>query len=234
MSSARSGSRLHIIQNDSDVPPGTLLEFLKAPYILHHPYNAEKLPLPENISALIVMGGSMGANDDQRYPFLTDLKVLIHQVVEAGIPYLGICLGGQLLAAACGAQVVSQRWEELGFVSVDLTAAGKSDQLFRGVPETFTTFQWHHDSFDIPADGVVLASSTACPHQAFRVGPSAWGVQFHPEVTEAIIRDWCAWGRSTRGRVEELVAAFSRAEDVYRTTTRQIIDNFILCAGLKP
>ena len=234
MDNVRASSRLHIIQNDPEVPPGTILDFLKSPYSLHHPYNGEKLPQPENISALIVMGGAMGANDDQRYPFLTDLKNVIRQVVEAGIPYLGICLGGQLLAAACGAQVVSQRWEELGFLSVDLTIAGKKDVLFRGVSETFTTFQWHHDSFDIPADGVLLASSTACPHQAFRIGNSAWGVQFHPEVTETIIRDWCAWGRSTRGRAAELATEFSRTEEEYRTTTRQIIDNFILCAGLKP
>jgi GMP synthase-like glutamine amidotransferase len=234
MDHARADSRLHIIQNDPEVPPGTILDFLKCPYSLHHPYNGEKLPQPDSISALIVMGGAMGANDDQRYPFLTDLKVLIRQVVEAGIPYLGICLGGQLLAAACGAQVVSQRWEELGFLPVYLTAAGKADRLFSGVSKTFTTFQWHHDSFDIPADGVLLASSTACAHQAFRVGTSAWGMQFHPEVTKAIIRNWCAWDCSTQGRVEELTAAFSRAEEEYRTTTRQIIDNFMLSTGLKP
>ncbi|HIJ94267.1 MAG TPA: type 1 glutamine amidotransferase [Desulfuromonadales bacterium] len=234
MSYAQSGRSLHIIQNDPEVPPGTILEFLKTPYSLHHPFRGEKLPQPEQISSLIIMGGAMGAHDDLRYPFLTDLKILIRQVVEAGIPYLGICLGGQLLAAACGAQVVSQRWEELGFLSVDLSAAGKRDGLFSGVSETFTSFLWHHDSFDIPADGVLLASSEVCPHQAFRVGTSAWGVQFHPEVTEAIIRNWCAWDRSTRGRVEELAAAFSRAEEEYRATTRQIIDNFMLSVGLKP
>ena len=126
-----------------------------------------------------------------------DLKNLIRAVVAARIPYLGICLGGQLLAAALGAEVVSKRWEELGTLPVSLTADGEEDLLFIGIAETFTTFQWHHDSFDIPDGGVLLASSALCRHQAFRVGNSAWGLQFHPEVTEQIIRNWSAWDPGT-------------------------------------
>ncbi len=78
----------------------------------------------------------------------------------------------------------------------------------------YATFQWHHDSFDMPAEGVLLASSPACPHQAFRIGPCAWGVQFHPEMTEEIIRAWCAWDRATRGRADELVAAWQAEESL--------------------
>ena len=86
---------LHIIQNDPEVPPGNISEHLSIPYALHHPYRGEKLPEVDEISALIVLGGAMGANDDQRYPFLVDLKALIRRVVAAGRPYLGVCLGGQ-------------------------------------------------------------------------------------------------------------------------------------------
>jgi GMP synthase-like glutamine amidotransferase len=131
---------LHIIQNDPHVPPGNLIDALTDPYIIHHPNLGEPLPQLQQISALIVMGGSMGANDDRKYPFLADLKMLIRQIVSAGIPYLGICLGGQLLAAALGAQVVSGRWQESGFLPVQLNAAGQGDALFSGLPETFTTF----------------------------------------------------------------------------------------------
>jgi GMP synthase-like glutamine amidotransferase len=218
---------LHIIQNDPEVPPGNIVDHLTIPHVVHHPYRDGVLPEPEEISALIVMGGSMGANDDQRHPFLRDLKNLIRTVVAARIPYLGVCLGGQLLAAALGAKVVSNRWEELGTLDVSLTDAGKTDRLFAGIPESFSTFQWHHDSFDIPERGVLLASSAACPHQAFRVGDSAWGVQFHPEVTEPIIRDWCAWDRSTSAKADELLAHFSRESEYYRTTSRQLVVNFI-------
>ena len=223
---------LHIIQNDPDVPPGNILDHLTIPYAIHHPYRGEQLPKTGQITALIVMGGAMGANDEHSYPFLGDLKNLVRNVVADRTPYLGICLGGQLLASALGAPVVSHRWEERGTLNVSLTEEGKADRLFRGVPEIFSTFQWHHDSFDLPDDGVLLASSAACPHQAFRVGESAWGLQFHPEVTEAIIRDWCAWDSSTEEITAELIARFSGEADSYRETSRWIMHNFLQVAGL--
>ncbi len=223
---------LHIIQNDPEVPPGNLLDYLSIPHAVHHPYRGESLPEVGDIAALIVMGGVMGANDDARYPFLTDLKSLIRSIVAARIPYLGICLGGQLLAAALGAEVVSHRWEELGTMNVSLTAEGKADHLFEGVDEVFSTFQWHHDSFDIPDDGVLLATSAACRHQAFRAGDSAWGVQFHPEVTETIIREWCAWDRSTSAQAEELIELFSSKKECYLTTARLLWNNFLLNSGM--
>jgi GMP synthase-like glutamine amidotransferase len=117
-------------------------------------------------------------------------------------------------------------------LNVSLSQEGKSDRLFSGIPDEFTTFQWHHDSFDIPVDGVLLASSPACPHQAFRVGESAWGLQFHPEVTEPIIRDWCAWDSSTAARTEELVSAFTGDGAAYGATARQFLHNFLQIAGI--
>ncbi|MFZ4857410.1 MAG: type 1 glutamine amidotransferase [Desulfuromonadaceae bacterium] len=218
---------LHIIQNDPEVPPGNLLDHLTIPYIVHHPYRGDSLPESGKITALIVMGGAMGANDDARFPFLADLKNLIRSVVAARVPYLGVCLGGQLLAAALGADVVSYRWEELGTLDVSLTPEGSKDRLFEGIAAEFKTFQWHHDSFDIPVGGVLLASSAACPHQAFRVGSSAWGVQFHPEVTEPIIRDWCAWSRSTAERADTLVDEFSNSADGYAAHSRRLVTNFV-------
>lgn len=224
---------LHIIQNDPEVPPGNLSEFLAIPYFLCHPYRGDRLPSVDDCSALIVLGGAMGANDDQKHPFLADLKRLIRSVVEAGIPYLGICLGGQLLAAALGAQVASRRWAELGTLPVQLTEAGRQDQLFNDIADQFTTFQWHHDSFDIPAGTVLLASSSACPHQAFRVGRNAWGLQFHPEVTEAIIRDWAAWDPETALQSDKLLELFTAQAEDYRRTARRLLDTFLKTAGLE-
>jgi len=223
---------LHIIQNDPEVPPGSITAQLTLPYCVHHHYLDGRLPRLEDISALIVLGGAMGANDDCKHPFLAELKALIRTVVAAGVPYFGVCLGGQLLAAALGANVASNRWEEIGNFSADLTAEGKMDLLFKGISPEFATFQWHHDSFDLPAGGVLLASSAACPHQAFRVGDSAWGVQFHPEVTEEIIRCWSAWDKSTSGRVEELVAGFKAEAESYRVTVGRLMKNFLLFAKL--
>jgi GMP synthase-like glutamine amidotransferase len=225
---------LHIVQNDPEVPPGTVDEYLDAAgiaYCLHHPYSGDPLPDVRDVSALIVMGGAMGADDDLRYPFLSDLKIFIRQVVSSGIPYLGICLGGQLLAAALGARVESNRWEELGSMKVALTAEGRRDALFEGLPVDFDTFQWHHDSFDLPEGAVLLASSTVCRHQAFRVGSAAWGTQFHPEVTELIIRDWCKWDPATSARIDELLADFRTIEIPYRAAAKRMLANFLLTAG---
>ena len=221
---------LHIIQNDPEVPPGNIirnLDDLGLPYFLHQPYLGEPLPDLRDISTLIVMGGAMGANDDAKHPFLKELKHFIRKVVEQGKPYLGICLGGQLLAAALGARIASHRWEELGTLDVELTEEGRGDRLFAGVDAKFATFQWHHDSFDLPLGGVLLATSPACPHQAFRIGPCAWGTQFHPEVNEELIRTWCAWDPATKARSEELVAAWQAEEEGYERTARQILANFL-------
>lgn len=222
---------LHIVQNDHQVPPGTLLENLATTPPVHHLYRGDRPPELREVSALIVLGGSMGAGDDDRHPFLPVLRSFIGRVVDAGIPFLGICLGGQLLSAATGGRVVSGRWEEMGTQRATLTGEGRNDRLFRGFPESFITFQWHHDSFDIPAGGVHLASSAACPHQAFRIGERAWGVQFHPEVTENIIRDWCAWDETTRSRSDEMIAAFKQREKEYRATAACLLDNFLATAG---
>jgi GMP synthase-like glutamine amidotransferase len=218
----------HIIQNDPEVPPGnvaTNLRDMGIPVRVCRPYK-EPLPSLEETTALIVLGGAMCANDDQLHPFLTQVKGLIRETAARSVPYLGICLGGQLLAAALGGKVMANRWGELGMLEVELTTPGREDRLFAGLSSRFATFQWHHDSFDLPAEGILLASSPACPHQAFRIGPCAWGVQFHPEMTEEIIRAWCAWDRATRGRADELVAAW-QAEESYGLTAGRLLENFV-------
>jgi GMP synthase-like glutamine amidotransferase len=228
---------LHLIQNDPEVPPGNISEYLERErvlYTVHHPYLGDPLPDIRDLSAVIVLGGAMGADDDLRYPFLTELKSYIRNVVSADIPYLGICLGGQLLASALGVPVVSQRWEELGSLPVFLNSEGCTDRLFDGVDTPFCSFQWHHDSFDIPETGILLASSPVCPHQTFRYGRSAWGLQFHPEVTERIIRDWCAWDSMAEERIDEQVAAFRLQEKEYRAVSQRLLANFLNAAGLHP
>lgn len=226
---------LHIIQNDPEVPPGNLAEILAdqgVPFQLHHLYRDEVLPTADDITALIVLGGAMGANDDDRFPFLSPLKQLIRSCLSHGISYLGICLGGQLLATASGTPVVSCRWEELGTLQITLTHKGEADPFFHGIPSPFSTFQWHHDSFDLPAEATLLAVSPACPHQAFRLGSNAWGLQFHPEVTEQIIRAWAAWDPDTACRTDELVSAFQAQQSSYQHTAKRMLQNFLQTAGL--
>ena len=226
---------LYIIQNDPEVPPGNITDTLGSHGVSFrtlHPYAGDPLPELSDCAALIVLGGSMGANDDLRHPFLTPLKALIRNAVLAGTPYLGICLGGQLLAEALETAVVSHRWEEMGTLPVPLVPERGADPLFAGIDSPFISFQWHHDSFDLPSGATLLASSGVCPHQAFRAGKSAWGLQFHPEVTEAIIRSWCAWNRETGSRADELVADFRQHHLAYLRTAETVWTNFLQQAGL--
>jgi len=228
---------LHIIQNDPEVPPGNISENLDAAgifYCIHHPYLGDPLPEARDVTALIVLGGAMGANDDERHPFLIQVKLFIRQIVKAGTPYLGICLGGQLLAAALGGAVASNRWEELGSLPVAVNDAGRGDVLFSALSPLFTTFQWHHDSFDIPEGGVLLAGSEGCAHQAFRVGECAWGTQFHPEVTEDIVRAWCRWERETAHREEELAGGWLEGRMEYECIARHLLHSFLSLAGIYP
>ncbi len=227
---------LYIIQNDPEVPPGLIakeLDRLGVAWTAIHPYRGEPLPGLSTNDAVVVMGGAMGANDDVRHPFLTQLKTFIRSLVENQTPYLGICLGGQLLAAALGAEVLSNVYREKGTLPVTLTDTGAEDRLFRGIVPEFVSFQWHNDSFAIPEGAAKLAYSEACPNQAFRVGPCAWGTQFHPEVDEAIVRDWSSWTKETAARSGEFVAEYQEHEAEYREVLRRLMENFVGVAGLR-
>lgn len=227
---------LYIIQNDPDVPPGIVeheLERLGVERTVIHPYRGEALPDPASARAVIVLGGAMGANDEEEHPFLVDLKAFIRGTVERTTPYLGICLGGQLLAAALGAQVASNSCTELGTCSVMLTEEGGTDRLFRDINPAFITFQWHNDSFAIPEDGIRLAFSSACHNQAFRYGALAWGLQFHPEVDAAIVANWSSWTAETAARTDEILAVYREWETEYCEVARKMVGNFVAIAGLK-
>jgi GMP synthase-like glutamine amidotransferase len=216
---------IHIVQPDAGVPPGLIaeeLERMSVEWSLVRPGLGDNLPGLDGTDGVIVLGGSMSANDENSFPFLVDLKSFIRGIVARGIPFLGICLGGQLLAAALGAEVVEKRWGERGRSELHLTGQGFSDRLFQGLKERFIAFQWHDDSFDIPKGAILLASSNECPNLAFRMGDSAWGVQFHPEVTSEIIAQWS----SDDPCAGEYLSEWQLNEPVYRELLSCLMSNF--------
>lgn len=226
---------IHIIQNDPHVPAGIVGEEPQRRGVeqtVIRLYGGEQLPELSAISAVIVLGGAMGANDDVRHPFLDDLKQFIRVVVEQEIPYMGICLGGQLLSAATGGEVTANTNGEKGTCSIMLTNEGAEDRLFRGIGHSFISFQWHNDSFSIPRGGVRLAFTGTCHNQAFRIGPRAWGLQFHPEVNRDIVREWSSWTPETAARTEEFAAAFQKREPGYCSVSRQLVGSFLEIAGV--
>lgn len=151
----------------------------------------DKLPkITKDIEAVVCLGGPMNVYEEAKYPFLAEEDKFIKQILKEEIPYLGICLGSQLLSKAAGSTVARSPQEEIGFFKVNLNEAGKKDPLFRGVDHVFDVYHWHGDMFNIPKNGALLASAPSCPHQAMRVGKNAYGLQFHVEITDKTIKEW--------------------------------------------
>lgn len=155
----------------------------------------DDLPGADGVSGLVVMGGPFGAYDEDQYPFLRKECELLATVARRGLPVLGVCLGAQLLAKALGARVFPGHGQEIGFGSIQLTAAGQADPLFAGLVFAGTggalpVFHWHGDTFTLPEGATLLASSAMYPHQAFRFGDRAYGFQFHVEPDS---ETWAAW-----------------------------------------
>jgi GMP synthase (glutamine-hydrolysing) len=140
-------------------------------------------------AGLILMGGPMSVNDNLSW--LGDEMRAIRDAIDRGRPVLGICLGAQLIAKALGARVYRNPVREIGWAPVSWTEEAAADPLFRGFSRPETVFHWHGETFDLPDGAERLAYSEACANQAFRIAGNVYGLQFHPEVTPAIIEAWC-------------------------------------------
>ncbi len=148
-------------------------------------YLAEHLPAQDDFDVLIIMGGPMGVEDAEQYPWLIEERRFIQQSIRSGKTILGICLGAQLIARAAGATVVKNTHREIGWFPVSLLTEG-SPAVLKGVFESGAeAFHWHGDTFGIPPAAVNFASSTACAHQAFILCERVIALQFHIETTES-------------------------------------------------
>lgn len=144
-------------------------------------YAAEKLPKVNDLDLLVVMGGPMSVHDDDEYPWLVAEKHFIHEVIASETPVLGICLGAQLIASSLGARVYCNPLKEIGWFPVQGLASDDSS-AFR-FPTSALVFHWHGETFDLPPGATRLAESAACENQAFQLGKSVIGLQFHLETT---------------------------------------------------
>lgn len=140
------------------------------------------LPDLAGIDLLIAMGGPMSVNDEEAHPWLKDEKRFIREAVLRQTPFVGICLGAQLLASAFGAKVYPNGEREIGWFPV--CATKPAENVFR-FPAEATVFHWHGETFDLPEGATRLAESDACRNQAFQLGRRAIGLQFHLETTPA-------------------------------------------------
>ena len=183
-------ARALVVQHTAHEGLGNLLEWLPAAGLdVHpiHPYLGHRVPPSVEGDALIVLGGPMGANDDNDAPWLPATRSLLATAIDDGVPTLGICLGAQLLAVAAGGEVArGGNGPELG---LDEVVVPTGDALLEA--GTLPVVQWHYDAVTQLPDGAeLLASSAAYRVQAFRVGEVAWGLQFHVEAGADMVRDW--------------------------------------------
>jgi len=173
--------------------PGLIEYCLRQEKIPFRILNLEKgthLPKLDNLTHVVILGGPMTVYEEDRYPFLRDEDLFIKEAIQRGKPVLGICLGAQLIAKALGAKVFKAPVKEIGWYDISLTRVGSLDPLFSSLPKTFSVFQWHEDTFEIPRTAKWIATSPTLPHQAFRYGEKVYGLQFHLEVTEEMIHEW--------------------------------------------
>lgn len=207
------------IQNDPTDPPLLVGEWLEEDGIRVQVVQAcfgEPVPrdVPPGVHGLLSLGGAMGANDDDVAPWLADERALLADAVERGVPVLGLCLGGQLLAAATGGVVELGPTQEIGLAYVRRTVDGLTDPLLsQAVPSAgneIPATQWHQDHVaQLPDGAVLLLTNEACRVQAFRLGDSAYGLQLHPELDAATFRSWADYPDEALGRsgIDPLKAA---------------------------
>jgi GMP synthase-like glutamine amidotransferase len=173
--------------------PGLIEDCLqeeKIPYQILNLESGIRLPKIDDLSAIVILGGPMNVYEEDRYPFLKEENLFIEEGIQRGKPVLGICLGAQLIAKALGARISKAAVKEIGWYDISLTQVGTEDPFFSKLPKTFPVFQWHEDTFDLPPAGKLIATSNPILHQAFSYGENAYGLQFHLEVTEEMIRRW--------------------------------------------
>ena len=166
--------------------------------------------LASDAELLVVLGGPIGAYDEQKYPFLRQELNVVSERISAGLPTLGICLGAQLIARVLGARVYAGAKKEIGWGSVRLTDAGRRSALAH-LADT-PVLHWHADTFDLPSGAVLLASTDVYENQAFGYGSNVLALQFHPEVMAATLESWYVGHSVELSSVPDLSVAALRAD----------------------
>lgn len=236
--------RVLIIEHEAGADPalvGERLELAEAQVTVAGPDRNVAVPESlEGFDALIVLGGAPGPTEDEKAPWLPAVRGLLSEALDREIPTLGVCLGAQMLATVAGSTVAPiDAGPEVGLVELEMTDAGRNDPLLGILADAgpVRALQWHWlEAKSLPAGAEPLFTSAACSNQAFRIGPVAWGLQFH---LEALTRSAEVWSDETATELEELgidpnqqiIPAMSDAESDLRDTWSRVIDRWIRFAA---
>jgi len=237
--------RFLVFQHIAIEHPGIFRDFLVADGIT---WDAVELDAGEEIlpldayDALWVMGGPMDVWEEDRHPWLAAEKRAIRAAVERELPFMGICLGHQLLGAAMGGRVAKAAQAEVGILDVALTEAGCRDPLFAGMAPVFKALQWHGaEVAAAPPGAAVLAQSPLCQVQAMRLGRCAYGLQYHTELTQRTVDEWsripayaCSLDQTLgAGALSRLDGEARRHMADFNRDSRRLYDKFMMRTGLR-
>ena len=201
------------------------------------PAGAE-LPQLSTVSGVVMFGGTANVDQTDEYPHLADALTYAKDALAASVPYLGICLGAQILARAAGARVFKSPVKECGFEPIRPTSDAAADPLLSLYADGDLALQWHEETFDLPDGAALLATGDRVRTQAFRVGASAWGIQFHQEVDAPEFGWWvqiasaepdqlASWGKSAA----ELLAEADEHMAAHERRGRELFRRYAALAG---
>ncbi|HVR67759.1 MAG TPA: type 1 glutamine amidotransferase [Verrucomicrobiae bacterium] len=238
--------RFLVFQHIDIEHPGIFREFFAADGIAWDAVEldaGEKIPALDVYDALWVMGGPMDVWEVDQHPWLEPEMAAIREAVAVKrMPFLGLCLGHQLLGASLGGKVGKAAQAEVGILDVELTAEGRRDPLFDGLRDRFKALQWHGaEVAALPAGAVVLAQSQLCKVQAMRIGSHAYGLQYHTELTPETVPQWgavptyaCSLDQTLgQGALERLKAEAAANMADFNGDSRQLYENFMRLSGLR-
>jgi GMP synthase-like glutamine amidotransferase len=185
--------RIHCLQHVAFETPGTICEWaamnncsISYTYFFEQQFS---FPSLTDFDVLLIMGGYMNVDEEEKFPWLTQEKRFIKDGIDAGKKIIGICLGSQLIASALQCAVYKGKEKEIGFFPVDFSNEAKNNRLFDHFISPYTLFHWHGDTFDLPENAAVIASTGVCKHQTYFIDPNIIGLQFHLEMDEATIEE---------------------------------------------
>jgi len=201
---------------------------------VHHAYGGKKIPSADPFDIFIVGGTPISIYDADKHDFLIEEIRYLEKILKTDKPILGICGGGQLLAKLLGAQVKKNPAMEIGGYKVKLTLAGRQSRFFKDFPEEFPVFQWHGDTFDLPAGHKLLVLGENCKNQAFAHKKSL-ALQFHLEMTYHAVDKWVEQYRDELQRIDktgtQVVNEFRIIEEQTQKLAYLLIDNFLSATG---
>lgn len=226
-----------VVENDPVAPIDLVAQWLTDTGLdldVIRPHAGDEMPaeIPSSYQGLLVLGGRMGAHDDEEYGWLTAQRSLMKDAIAQDFPFVGICLGAQMLATAVDGKSVRTPSPEAGLVEVGISHEANGDQLFGQLAgQVIPVVSWHQDYIvDLPDDAVLLAANDQCPVHAFRLGENVYGMQFHPEVSVETVAKWAKPEDEVLQKMnispEQALAAIDTAHVELINTWRPVFENW--------